>query len=193
MKKNNILIIIFTIIIITIAIFIFLNNSLKVDKKPTITDNVKENIDTTNSACKIVEKTYKITWKSMEPLIKDLQDIKAFENYYICNEIKREDIIIYKAFNTDWEIIKQIKALPWDNIKFSNKKLYINLKLMKNSIWKEYIFSEKEIEYMSMYVMDWKLQEWSYFAFWDNIENSIDSRVMWWLWKENFKAKVILK
>lgn len=129
----------------------------------------------------------------MQPLIQDQQSVIVEENYYCNHEVQRWDIIIYESSSSNGPIIKQIKALPWDTINFKNQNMYINWEKLQNSAWDTYQFKNEEIEYMNMYVQNWILQSWSFFAFWDNTIESIDSRKMWWLWKENFTWKVTLE
>lgn len=148
-----------------------------------------------NTNCKTNETYYDIVWESMQPLIKNLAKVKVIENYYKCKSVvERGDIIIYETSATPGPIIKQVRALPNDIIKFDEIwKLYINWELLKNSVWQEYIFDEKQQSAINMYVREWKLQETSFLAFWDNVSNSDDSRRLWWLGLEYFKAKVILE
>lgn len=135
---------------------------------------------------------YTVSGNSMEPLLKNGQKIQVLDGYYRCNAlVNRGDIIIYKK--NDWEIVKQVRALPGDVIKFENTSMFINGEILKNSIWWIYIFSTKEIALLRAYLQNWILQEWTFFAFWDNLTNSIDSRKIWWLGIDNFVGKVILK
>jgi len=193
MKNKKLYIIIVLLIVVNIFQFIlFIGKKEKIKNltpwKQIVLNNPK--IDNCNSK----EKDFTITWKAMEPLLKNSQKIKIIENYYSCNnKVNRWDIIVYKNLSKNNEIVRQIKALPWDIIKFENNKIIINWDFLKNSKKEEYIFDTKQIKYMNMYILDSKLQKWSFFAFWDNINDNNDSRTMWWLWIKNFKWKIVLK
>lgn len=197
MKKNLIITFLIILNIVTLSFSFYLwneNNSLSQKIKLLLPENKVVKSETKQN-CTTKENYYNVDWVSMEPMIKNGEKIKVIENYYTCNSIvNRWDIIIYESFTTNWPIIKQVKVLPWDIVKFENNNMYINWEILINSVWEVYTFSQDEVKYMSMYIQEnSKLQNWAFFAFWDNIKNSIDSRKMWWLWINNFKAKVILE
>lgn len=194
-RKNNIFIFITLALLFVICIFLIIENIQLKQQNLRLTPETQIVFWEQNTQnCDIAEVLYTISWQSMEPLIKDGSQIKVFDNYYTCNpQVARWDIIIYSSATTSWDIIKQIRALPWDIIKFENNNMFINGEILKNSIWEIYQFSQKEILLMSAYVQNGRLQDGAFFAFWDNITNSIDSRKMWWLWIANFKAKMILE
>ncbi len=194
MKKN---IITFTSFLLLFVFCIFLlNENIKLKKQILFLTPKNEVVlwSSEKNDCKTNEVLYTISWQSMEPLLKNSEQVKVLDNYYKCNQkVSRWDIIIYASSTTSWDIIKQIRALPWDIIKFENGNMFINGEILKNSIWEKYSFSDKEILLMIAYMQNWVLQDWAFFAFWDNLTNSIDSRKMWWLWINNFKAKVIFE
>lgn len=78
-------------------------------------------------------------------------------------------------------------------MKFENGKMILNWETLKNSAWQEYNFSQKEIKTMFPFVQNWYMQSGSYFIFWDNVTNSIDSRVYGWVWSEDFLGKFLIK
>ena len=63
---------------------------------------------------------------------------------------------------------------------------------MKNSAGETYVFSEKETSTLLAYIPGGILQPGTFFAFGDNVTNSIDSRKMGGLGMKNFVGKVIL-
>lgn len=143
--------------------------------------------------CKVTNIEYGVSGNSMTPLIKDGQKVKVLDNYYQCTgKVERGDIIIYESFTTPGPIIKQVRVLSGDIVKFEKWKMVVNGTVLKNSVEDEYVFSEKEVQYMSMYLEDSRMQTGSFFAFGDNTVNSVDSRTMGGLGIDKFKGKVVL-
>lgn len=188
MIKNLIIVILLIGNIFTF--YLYLNTSEK-----HIYDDVYQEKIKNSEPCSQKETEYWVKWVSMQPLIQDWATVKVIENYYKYNpKVERWDIIIYETLATPGPIIKQVKALPNDNIRFDEKwRLYINENMLKNSIGNEYVFNDTQKKAINMYVINWKLQETSFLAFGDNVSNSDDSRRLGWLWLEYFKGKVILK
>lgn len=143
------------------------------------------------SCWNILEKN--ISWNSMEPLIFSWDKLSLNIGYYNCHDLERGDLIAYDFANS-WELyIKILYGFPWDKIFFKNSKLFINNKVLINSIWKEYVFSKEEEKLISLYIFNWLLKKWSYLIFWDNISNSSDSRKFWWIWKKDIVGKFYFK
>ena len=140
--------------------------------------------DKINNTCfQILEKN--ISWNSMEPSISSWEKMKLFVWYYDCNEIKRGDLIAYDFANSGELFIKKLYVLPWDKLEIQDSQLLINWELMINSTGNIYKFNDADIKLMSLYIVNWKLKQWSYFVFWDNIWNSTDSRKFWAIWKKD--------
>lgn len=135
---------------------------------------------------------YKIDGVSMTPLLSDGEKVEVDEGYYECHLPERWEVIIYHSTSL-WDLVKQIKVLPWDLVEFRADMLLLNHEALKNSVWEVYHFDETEIRLMSIYISDGKLQEWSYFAFGDNMTQSFDSRNLGWLGVNNFVGKVMLQ
>lgn len=156
-------------------------------------DEIALNITDKNN-CKVKEIDYIVSGESMTPLIKNWAKLKVIENYYKCSwKVQRWDVIIYKSSSISWEIVKQIKALPWDKIKFDKSSMILNGELLKNSSWSIYSFQDQEIKLMSAYLRSWALQDATFFAFGDNVKNSIDSRKIGWIGIIGFVGKVEIK
>lgn len=122
-----------------------------------------------------------IEWNSMFPLIHDWETKELLIDYYNTHSIqpKKWDIIAYNYAGNEKALIKIIQVTDNDSISFSKNRLIINDSILKNSVWEEYIFSEAEVRIMSLYINDSHIPKNSYFIFWDNTKNSLDSRNFW--------------
>lgn len=194
---KNIILILFFLVAIGISYFSS-NHSRKyeeMEKESTLSQEGEKNWVQTNWNCQLLEKEYGVNGVSMQPLIMDQSRVKVIENYYVCHKrVERGDIIIYENRATPGPIIKQIKALPNDRVRFDEKwRLYINDQILMNSVWEEYFFTKTHQKAILMYVIEGKLQETSFLAFGDNVSNSDDSRRLGGLGFEYFRGKVVLE
>ena len=111
------------------------------------------------SDCITLDTEHTVSGNSMTPLIQNGQKLQVSENYYVCNPtVKRDDIIIYESSTTNGSIVKQVRVLPGDGVKFSNYTMILNGETLTNSASKPYIFSNTEMQLMSAYLQDGKLQ-----------------------------------
>lgn len=144
------------------------------------------------SDCKTLDTEYTVTGNSMNPLFLDGQKLRVAEGYYQCNpSVVRDDVIIYKSSTTNGSIVKQVRVLPGDIVKFANHAMILNGETLKNSAGQAYDFAENEIKLLSAYLREGKLQEGSFFVFGDNLANSADSRKIGAVGIANFQGKVL--
>ncbi len=162
-------------------------------KNLTPSNTINQKVD---EKCKTSKSEIIVDGTSMEPLLRNTTKQKVENNYYKCGWfIKRWDILLINNSATWYKnYVKKLVVLPWDIIKFNESwNIILNWDILKNSENKEYIFTKNEVKIMSLYIVNWVLQEWTYFVFWDNITNSRDSRNFWWVWVEWFIWKVEIK
>ncbi len=132
---------------------------------------------------------------SMEPIISIWASITLLDKYYNClwNKPSVWDVIAYNFWWWKNYIIRKIMATSNDKIKIEKDKLFINWKIMKNSVWKEYIFSPWELKMIDSNLMNNRIQKWTYLIFADNIYEGIDSRRFGAVSDKDFLAKVEIK
>jgi len=144
-----------------------------------------------NIKCKIDKLTKTITWSSMSPELKHWETVYLLYDYYDKCLItpKKWDIIAYDFAGNKHLIIKKILVDSNDNISIKDNKLFVNNESLKNSKQKEYRFRDSDIKMLSLYIKDWHIPKWTYFIFWDNLTNSIDSRRFWAISLQNISWK----
>lgn len=130
-----------------------------------------------------------VDWISMQPYFKNNENISVLSWYYNCRKIKNDDFVILK--NLDKQLIKQVKAIPWDTvfIDYKTNNIYINNFLLKSPNWR-YIFTNSELKLISLYLNNNKLIGDVYLVFSTQITNTIDSRNLWWIYIWNIIWKV---
>jgi len=127
-----------------------------------------------------------VVGSSMSPTLKDGEVLILNKFKYRFSDIKREDIISLKYADTKY-LIKRVIGLPGEKIEIINNKLYVN-----------------DIEYVEEYLdkglnyYDFKLSDLNYkvipddmyLVLGDNRENSLDSRKIGLIKKEDIIGKV---
>lgn len=187
------------VLVLSISYFIFsIDSDKNNDNPPLLNSAIWETLDSSIEVIKkdpiiapcnwSVEKIV-VSWSSMSPLIKSWENLDYFKWYYDCNKVSSWDIVVYK-YAIDKKIIKQVKWVEWDEFSFSWWNLYINGKVLKNSLWKEYNLKSKMLD---LYSRDYKkIPENSAIILWDNSNWTTDSSQFWFVSTKDFLWKVIL-
>lgn len=97
---------------------------------------------------------------SLSGFIENGQTIKVREGYYACNEVKRDDIVIYRYAGTS-QIIKVVKGIPGDTfelraIRPGRYNILIGGVVAQNSKNEPYLIGPDEHKMLSLYVRDYK-------------------------------------
>ena len=126
----------------------------------------------------MVERKNEFTIKgvSMSPMFLGGEEILVDENYYKTNEIKRDDLVLFKHSANENYLIKIIKATDEDFLEIKDKNLIINGEIMKNSVGNIYTFQPNELKMLGLYLKDGYLPKNTIFVFGDNVGASKDSR-----------------
>jgi signal peptidase I len=153
MDKKKILIISLIFIVVLSAVLI-LSKKISVKEKSVGLEEEK------TKNCEIKEEKIVVRGNSLEPLIKDGQEVKALVGYYDCNEIKRDDIVLYFYVGSKEPLIKIVKGIPGDKFALEKTKegwhILINGKVLVNSEGKPYLISERGYKILSLYEKDYK-------------------------------------
>lgn len=134
-----------------------------------------------------------VSWNSMSGVLQDWEKISVFEWFYNCHNVERWDIIIYQTLSR-WQLVKEVKVLPWDQLKADFEKgfLQVNGKILSNYLWENYIFRAEELKFMELFFQDGYMQKDNYFIFWTSIFGWFDSRKIWGINREYILWKVFL-
>ena len=134
------------LIIILVVILFVLNN---LEELPQISQISK------NKDCPVEKKQEIVRGDSLEPLIKNGQEIKILYGYYKCNEVKRDDIVAYDYKGNPEPIIKIVKAIPGDKFSFQKEetgwRILINDEILKNSENIPYLINENSYKLLRLY------------------------------------------
>ncbi len=123
---------------------------------------------------------------SMNNTLNDKDIIIVLKSHYKVFKIKRGDIILFKYKDTKY-LIKRVLGLPGEKVEFINGKLYIN-GILHNE---EYIESKNNNN-----ITNWDygvLPNNEYFVLGDNRDNSLDSRKIGFIEKENIIGKIVFR
>lgn len=99
---------------------------------------------------------------------------------------KRFDIVVLKYQNE--KLVKRIIGLPGENVKYRNNTLYINNKKVI-----EKFITEDTSDFSLQKIGFDKIPEGYYFVVGDNRDNSLDSRFIGLISKDDIEGKVIFR
>ena len=110
--------------------------------------------------CQVEVEERIVRGSSLDPLIKDGEIVKVLFGYYECNEIKREDIVLYSYAGDEAPLIKIVKGVPGDEFSLQQIDggwhILINEEILKNSAGEPYLISGKRYEMLALYEKDYK-------------------------------------
>ena len=126
-----------------------------------------------------------VNGESMNPTLKEKQ-ILILNKYD--KKYNRGDIVVVNYFNGEKEerLIKRVMGLPGEKVEYNENKLYINDKKVEDRFAKD--TENFELSYIDIDMK--KIPEGYYFVIGDNRNNSIDSRIIGLVKKEDIKGTV---
>ena len=126
-----------------------------------------------------------VNGESMIPTLKEKQ-ILILNKYD--KKYNRGDIVVVNYFNGEKEerLIKRVMGLPGEKVEYNENKLYINDKKVEDRFAKD--TENFELSYIDIDMK--KIHEGYYFVIGDNRNNSIDSRIIGLVKKEDIKGTV---
>ena len=126
-----------------------------------------------------------VNGESMIPTLKEKQilNLNKYDKKY-----NRGDIVVVNYFNGEKEerLIKRVIGLPGEKVEYNENKLYINDKKVEDRFAKD--TENFELSYIDIDMK--KIPEGYYFVIGDNRNNSIDSRIIGLVKKEDIKGTV---
>lgn len=130
---------------------------------------------------------FRVDGSSMNTTLSDGEIMILNKIVYKKGDIKRFDIVVINE--GDKKIIKRVIGLPGETIEYKNNKLYINGKIVKDPYP-----STKTDDFSITDIGHTKIPGDSYFVMGDNRENSLDSRYIGTIKKNNVmgRAKFVI-
>lgn len=196
LENRRLLVIVLVLIgIVLIFLSILKLNSNKYEFKEFLKEGSTNSLDRFN--CEITEKELVVRGNSLAPLINDGDKIKILENYYNCNEAKKDDIVVYKYFGSIEPLIKIIKGLPGDKLEIIKNNndgwnIVINGNILKNSENEAYLLNESEYRILSLYINDYDgiIPDSAYLILSNSAVGGLDSRRFGLVGKSDFLGRV---
>ena len=130
-----------------------------------------------------------VVGSSMSPTLKDEEVLILNKFQYRFFDVKRGDIVSLDYEDTKY-LIKRIIGLPGETVKIVNNQLYINDKIYEE----EYLANDLNYDDFSLADLGYsKIPEDMYLVLGDNRENSLDSREIGLIKKEDINGKISLR
>ncbi len=132
-----------------------------------------------SSKCYTEEKKY-LEGDSMEPKLKNGQEVIFLKDYYSCTKTspKKGDIVSAISGANTLPLIKTVVATDQDIIELQAEGGYllVNGQIVTNSLREPYFFSKSEQKMLSQYLSHNHLPSKTVFLLGDNVHHSTDSR-----------------
>ncbi|MBE6154952.1 MAG: signal peptidase I [Firmicutes bacterium] len=126
-----------------------------------------------------------VVGNSMNPTLKDGEVLLLNKFIYRFSDVKRGDIISLDYDDTKY-LIKRVIGLPGDTINIKNNKVYIN-----NQVYEEDYLPDYEYEDFYLSSLGYNtIPEDMYFVIGDNREDSLDSRKIGLINKDDINGKI---
>lgn len=153
------------------------NINSSVQKKSDSQPVTIESVQTNEGVCLIQKIKKVIEGNSMSPLLQNGATIDLLENYYKCgNPVEKGDLVAYHYGGDERPLIKMVRVNSADTIEASGSNLLVNEEILTNSVGKAYVFSQPEINMLSLYIREKHIPLNTFFIFGDNPSVSTDSR-----------------
>jgi hypothetical protein len=114
-KKISLILAIALLFLINVVnLFISKSSHEKNDQETFSSEATPKEVVKNNCDVDIREESYKIKDSSLANFFKSGSNVKVLLDYYQCNEVKRGDVVLYKADSQSEPIIKIVKGIPGD-------------------------------------------------------------------------------
>ena len=149
-KKSILILAIVLLAVINIANFFLWKLNNKKDNPQASPSPIAAPQEVNSCRENIKEETYKIGKSSLPGIVETGDEVKVFSNYCQSNDIKRGDIVLYRADLKSEPIIKIVKGIPGDKLGLQGDEkvwnLLINDETLTTSKGKTYEISNKDGE-----------------------------------------------
>ena len=132
--------------IVAASTFLFFHNDEGAAKKET---------------CSWQEEQRTVAGSSLEPIVKNGQEIVLLEGYYNCHAVEREDIVVYEFAEGRTPLLKIIKGVPGNTFSLqpvsggSGWNIIINGEVVRNSQKIAYVLDSNEYRMLHLYERDY--------------------------------------
>ncbi len=151
-NKNTIVIIAVLVALLLIFFLVFMMRSSE--------EGAESVLDDINRECITAEEEKTVRGSSMSPVVEDGDVVQALFSYYMCNEVERGDVVLYRYSMERDPLIKSIRGLSGDSFSLSETEngwnILINESVLETSEGDPYLLSENRKEMLSLYERDYE-------------------------------------
>ncbi len=187
---------IFAVAVLLFAVFFIVFGRNEIDNEgSSLVDN-----------CPVTEEEKVVRGNSLTGILEDGETVKVLIGHYDCNEIEREDLILYSYAGSEDPLIKIIKGVPGDRFELGelngdsdeNEKvrhIMIGGEIITNSDGESYVLNERGYGILSLYEESYGgvIPEDSYLILGNLIGGSTDSTRFGLVHRDDILGKVLME
>lgn len=148
--------------------------------------------------CPVQEKKELVHGSSLDPVLRDGQEVNILSGYYACNEVKRGDVVLYAYAGNENPVVKIVKGIPGDTFALQEAgddtwHIMVQEKTLANSQGTPYLINASGHKLLSLYINDYQgvIPPNAYLLLGNIPSGSLDSTVFGLVSKENLEGKVL--
>lgn len=111
--------------------------------------------DVKQTLCTTTEKERVVRGDSLSGLLENKQSVKTLENYYNCNDVNRDDVVLYDYIGNEKPLIKIVKAIPGDKLSLvevdGGWNIKVNDVVLENSDGVQYLINAQKYKMLALY------------------------------------------
>lgn len=135
---------------------------------------------------------------SLSGLIENGEVVTVLFGYYECDEIRRDDLVLYSYAGNEVPLIKIIKGIPGDDFKLEQAEpevwhILVNGKVVRNSEGNPYFISGNRYKMLALYEKDFrgKIPKGVYLLLGNLVSGAVDSTRFGFVSKETILGKAV--
>lgn len=147
--------------------------------------------------CRIQREQMTVQGASMEGTFASGEKVLALYNYYECNDVERDDAVLFSFSGNPNPLLKVVRAIPGDRFELISKEqgahILVNGQQLRNSEGRLYVLNEQRTRLLSLYVRDYKgvIPGGAYLILGNASSGSVDSTQFGLVPRSSITAKVI--
>jgi signal peptidase I len=149
--------------------------------------------------CRTTREVFTVQGSSMEGIFSGGDEVLALHNFYHCNEIQRDDAVLFTFSGNPNPLLKVVRAIPGDRFGLiageQGTHILVNGQQLRNAQGRLYTLNEQRARLLGLYVHDYKgvIPKDAYLILGNISGGSMDSTQFGLVLRSSIIAKVVAR